>query len=46
MDGSASARISVTALVNPSKPAQNTIQSPLAVITPMMHRNDARPVIR
>ena len=43
-DGSASARISVTAAVKPRTPAQNTIQAPCIVIMPIRLTSASAPV--
>ena len=45
-DGSASARMSVTAVTKPSVPAQNTIQAPGMVIMPMKRISASPPVAR
>ena len=43
-DGNAKARISVTAPVKPSRPAQNTIQPPCIASMPPMQTSASKPV--
>jgi hypothetical protein len=44
IDGSASAKVSVSALVKPRKPAKTTIPTPCDVTMPISAASDAMPV--